>query len=214
MVAASYARKSTAESVLRREDQVELGDGRADRGQVCQSFGIRGGVFDDRRHAALGLLKVGQHEPQDAIGAGFGHRLALAGHGEGTARTMPRRPTRGGKTDGQRVSAWFRVTWLKYRAHDWIIHGHRCDGLCHNPPGGAGAVTPPLGVKAERPRPRVHDLVRQILRRQDALDAGRLVGGGMGAARGHRIRHRRALRIHGREGSTNPHALTEWGRGD
>jgi hypothetical protein len=60
---------------------MELVDGRADRGQVRCLIGIRRGVFDARRQDALGLSKVGQHDLQDAVGAGVGHRMALGIHG-------------------------------------------------------------------------------------------------------------------------------------
>jgi hypothetical protein len=72
MIAAVDARTSTAESVLRREDQVEPDDGRANRRQVRRPFGILG-VFDDRRQDALGLSQVGEHAPQDVVGVGFGN---------------------------------------------------------------------------------------------------------------------------------------------
>ena len=68
-------------SVLRREEYVEFGNGRADRGQVRRLIGIRRGVFDAPRQGALGLPKVREREPQDPVGGGFRDRQALGTHG-------------------------------------------------------------------------------------------------------------------------------------
>lgn len=82
MTAAVYARASTAESVLRHEDQVEPDDGCPDCRQVRRLFEIRRGVFDAPLQDALGLSKVGQRHLQDAVGVGFRHRQALWLHGQ------------------------------------------------------------------------------------------------------------------------------------
>ena len=71
---------SAAGSVLRREEPVELGDGRPNRRQVRCAFGLRG-VFVDAHEGALGLSQVREHEPQETVCAGLRLRLARGIHG-------------------------------------------------------------------------------------------------------------------------------------
>jgi hypothetical protein len=89
MAAGSASRSAARTSVLRREEQVELGDGRADhhQGRGLLGIGIRGGVFEERRQDALSLLKIGQYDLQDAVGAGLRDRVVRGIHGaEGSTR--------------------------------------------------------------------------------------------------------------------------------
>jgi hypothetical protein len=92
MIAAIYARMVTTESVVRREEQVEPGEGRPDCRQVRRSFGIRG-VVVDAHEGALGLSQVNEHKAQEAVGTGLRLRLARGIHG-GHRVARPRPPVR------------------------------------------------------------------------------------------------------------------------
>jgi hypothetical protein len=91
LIAAMCARKSTAESVLRNEDQVELDDGCPDCRQVRRLFEIRRGLFGAPCQEELGLSKVDQRHLQDAVGVSFRIQQTLWLHGRERAGTMPRR---------------------------------------------------------------------------------------------------------------------------
>ena len=81
MIAAGDAWSAVRGGSLRRwEDQVELGEGRSDRGQVRFALGIWLSRLDDGQDA-LGLPQIGEELPQEVIRAGFRDGLTRGIHG-------------------------------------------------------------------------------------------------------------------------------------